>query len=299
MVTGSGGGIVIAATVDEIVDSSLTSRAMTDTVAPLSPSRYAALLRDIKKLIDDAEAASNAQKVQVYWRVGQRITAERITQRAGYHNTVLRELSDDSSIAVRTLQRAVRFNATYKKPPKDSLNWSQYRVLLECTDDAERKRLRQLAIEQGISSRDLAVMVRAHKERGDGSNTATSKHALKRPTDASYLYGVTVHNVVDGDTLDLDIDLGFRIKRGDRFRLADLDAPEAKAKGGREAKRFVLSRLLPATTIVVKTLRVDLHGRYIAHLFYSPEKLSLHDCFIQGTHLNNELIEAGHAVKVV
>lgn len=266
---------------------------MPDTVTPLAAKRYSSLLRDIQKLLAASDAADNAQKVQVYWHVGQRIDRERLTHAAGYHNSVLRELCADTEIALRTLQRAVRFHGAYKKPPTDSLTWSHYRILLECTDDTERQRLRQLAIDQQLSARQLATACNAPTE-----HVATGKHALGRPTDGSYLYAVTVHNVIDGDTLDLDIDLGFNTKRRDRFRLAAIDAPEVKQEGGREATRFLLSRLLTARTIVVKTLRVDLHGRYVAHLFYSDHKLSIHDCFTQGTHLNSELVEHGHAEKV-
>lgn len=41
-----------------------------------------------------------------------------------------------------------------------------------------------------------------------------------------YQYKATITNVVDGDTFDLDIDLGFNIHIHERVRLLDIDTPE-------------------------------------------------------------------------
>ena len=125
---------------------------------------------------------------------------------------------------------------------------------------------------------------------------------IERPTEPSYLYAATVLNVVDGDTLDLTIDLGFHTDRRGRFRLADIDAPELDTKAGRAARDFVVTRLANARTLVVKTQhaqRTDLYGRYIAHVFYSPTQVDIDACFQTGTHLNNELLDDGHAELLV
>jgi endonuclease YncB( thermonuclease family) len=72
-----------------------------------------------------------------------------------------------------------------------------------------------------------------------------------------------------------------------------MDTPE-----GRQAKAFTTKRLLAAKTVVVKTIRVDLHGRYVAHLIYSDRDVSIDTCFTEGTHLNNELVVDGYAEMV-
>lgn len=90
---------------------------------------------------------------------------------------------------------------------------------------------------------------------------------LPRPTDPGYLYRATVAQVVDGDTFDLRIDVGFDMSRNGRFRLAAVDCPELPTPEGRRARDFVYKRLLRAKTIVVKTQKTDLHGRYVTHLF--------------------------------
>ena len=52
-----------------------------------------------------------------------------------------------------------------------------------------------------------------------------------------YEYKAKILNVVDGDTFDMDIDLGFNIKIQERIRVLDLDTPE---KRGSEEKELGL-----------------------------------------------------------
>ncbi len=55
----------------------------------------------------------------------------------------------------------------------------------------------------------------------------------------TYDYAVTVARVVDGDTLDLDVDLGFYLRSRLRFRLLGIDAPERGQPGYAEAMAAV------------------------------------------------------------
>jgi micrococcal nuclease len=41
-----------------------------------------------------------------------------------------------------------------------------------------------------------------------------------------YIYSCKVLNIVDGDTIDIELDLGFNIKMKERVRLLDVDTPE-------------------------------------------------------------------------
>jgi endonuclease YncB( thermonuclease family) len=258
---------------------------------PLTPKRYAELLSDVQKLNQAAESAGTDEKVHAYWRMGRRIARERLAQDAGYHNTVLRDLAQDARVAVRTLQRAVRFHLVYPEPPAPSgLSWSHYQVLIQLATDHERARYQALAYEQNLSARHLAAAIDA------GLADATSTPPLiERPTEPSYVYAATLHHIVDGDTLILHIDLGFHVLRRQRIRLARVDAPELDTPEGRAARDFLAKRLLPAQSIVVQTRRHDRYARYVAHLFYSPRPLSIDACFTHGHHLNDELLQSGHA----
>lgn len=60
-----------------------------------------------------------------------------------------------------------------------------------------------------------------------GEATADEDH----PTEPAYLYRAEVVSVVDGDTIDVDIDLGFYIWiKKQRIRLLDIDAPEMRGE---------------------------------------------------------------------
>jgi hypothetical protein len=56
--------------------------------------------------------------------------------------------------------------------------------------------------------------------------------------------------------------------------------------------------LARAEQVVVKTVRVELHGRYVAHVFYSGDgDAAIETVFRSGGHLNEELIAAGLATR--
>ena len=59
-----------------------------------------------------------------------------------------------------------------------------------------------------------------------------------------------VTNVVDGDTIDVEIDLGFDISFSSRVRLAGIDTPESRTTDkaekilGLEAKEYIKSKII-------------------------------------------------------
>src|SRR5690606_32543956 len=57
--------------------------------APVSDKRYAALLKDVQRLLTATQVAGNDQKLKAYWQLGERIARERLAQDSGYHNSVL------------------------------------------------------------------------------------------------------------------------------------------------------------------------------------------------------------------
>ena len=58
-----------------------------------------------------------------------------------------------------------------------------------------------------------------------------------------YEYKVTVIKIIDGDTIDVDIDLGFNtILKKQRIRLFGIDTPESRTRDKEEKKRGLLSK---------------------------------------------------------
>jgi len=65
-----------------------------------------------------------------------------------------------------------------------------------------------------------------------------------------------VENVVDGDTIDVLIDLGFDILFSSRVRLAGIDTPESRTKDLKE------KALKDAKSVVIKTEKMDSSEKY-------------------------------------
>jgi micrococcal nuclease len=105
-----------------------------------------------------------------------------------------------------------------------------------------------------------------------------------------YIYRIKeIYKVVDGDTIDAAIDLGFDISLTKRIRLAGVDTPESRTsdanekKYGLESKEWLKHRCEGAKDILIKTELPDStekYGRIIGHLFINGEATSLNDQMI-------------------
>jgi len=97
-----------------------------------------------------------------------------------------------------------------------------------------------------------------------------------------YEYKAKVLKWVDGDTLLLEIDLGFYIKRTERIRLARIDTPELNSKipfQRRKAKhaRAVAKKFCPEGAVVKmksKKMRKDMYARYLAEVEYEKRNVT-------------------------
>jgi micrococcal nuclease len=110
--------------------------------------------------------------------------------------------------------------------------------------------------------------------------------SLKDP----YIYRIKqITKVVDGDTIDADIDLGFDISLTKRIRLAGIDTPESRTtdanekKYGLQSKEWLKHKVENAKDILIKTELPDStekYGRIIGHLFVNDQETSLNDQMI-------------------
>ena len=103
-----------------------------------------------------------------------------------------------------------------------------------------------------------------------------------------------VLKVVDGDTIDVIIDLGFDVSFTSRVRLAGIDTPESRTTDAREkilgleVKEYLKKALEGATDIVIRTEKADSsekYGRILGWLFINRQTDSL----------NTELVNKGYA----
>jgi len=108
-----------------------------------------------------------------------------------------------------------------------------------------------------------------------------------------YIYNAKLLRVVDADTVDVSIDLGFDIWIRERVRLRGINAPEKRTKDlnekrrGIEAESFVLNlfdQYGTEFTLITEYTRGK-YGRTIGEII-----------FPNGTSLNESLLQSGHAV---
>ncbi len=89
---------------------------------------------------------------------------------------------------------------------------------------------------------------------------------------ANYLYRAAVTKVVDGDTFDATVDLGFYVFTCVRFRLYGLDTMEINDRdpGKRvlamKAKLFMVDQVLNKQ-VILQTYKTDKYGRWLAEVF--------------------------------
>jgi len=270
----------------------------------LTDARYERLLRDLRKLIQEgrarAEQAAGRILVETYWRLGQRIAEERLTENANYGDSLMEDLAEDLAMDVDTLRKSVLFFDRYKKksPRALNLNWAHYRALLALTDEEARDFYEKEAAQQGWTRDQLLSAIEREAFEAEDSGKEKAGKKLTRPAEATYVYKAAVEKIVDGDTLILRIDLGFQVWKEQRIRLAGIDCPPIDEKKGYAAFEFVRDRLAQAPFVMVKTHQIDIYGRYVTHLFYSYTEKDKVKVFEEGRYLNQELLDKGLATLV-
>ncbi len=102
-------------------------------------------------------------------------------------------------------------------------------------------------------------------------------------------YVKKVSKVVDGDTIDVEIDLGFDISFSSRVRLAGIDTPESRTTDkiekalGLESKEYLKKAIDASKTVVIKTEKMDSsekYGRILGWLFLDGSKVSVNEQMI-------------------
>ena len=113
-----------------------------------------------------------------------------------------------------------------------------------------------------------------------------------------YEYRCTVVKIVDGDTVDVDIDLGFGIwMRNERIRLLGIDTPESRTrdkeekKYGLAAKKYLTEMLNDEGGIVLKTKKdaEGKFGRILGELWRTTDYAD--------KSINQYLVDEHHAVQ--
>ena len=104
-----------------------------------------------------------------------------------------------------------------------------------------------------------------------------------------YKYNAFVDRVVDGDTIEVSIDLGFHLTIKETLRLVDIDAFETRGDErdkGLEASLF-LQRMIERREVLIETFKEGSFGRWLAKVWYNDGNYSV--------YVNQALVDEGHA----
>lgn len=116
-----------------------------------------------------------------------------------------------------------------------------------------------------------------------------------------FQYEAKIIRVIDGDTMILDVDLGFKIRTEIDVRLAHINTPEIVNFGlnGVEdkAKMYVEAWCPPGSIVVVNISRAEKYGRWLAEILFQPGVDDRNDILLNARVLNDELVREGLAQK--
>ena len=105
-----------------------------------------------------------------------------------------------------------------------------------------------------------------------------------------YTYRVKkINRIVDGDTIDVTIDLGFNIHIDQRVRVAGIDSPEKRTRNkeekslGIDATNWMIKHLESSSDLIIKTAvegSMGKYGRVLGWLFVGTSEVSLNEKMI-------------------
>ena len=109
-----------------------------------------------------------------------------------------------------------------------------------------------------------------------------------------YEYNCKVEKIVDGDTIDVVLDLGFDILYKSRVRLYGIDTPESRTRNldekvrGKMASAFLRKAIEEGENVCIQTKLKDSRGKF---------GRVLGDVVVDGVNINQSMVDNHHAVK--
>ena len=88
-----------------------------------------------------------------------------------------------------------------------------------------------------------------------------------------YTYKAHIDSIVDGDTVDATVDVGFKMTAKLRLRLLGVNTAELHSPDPNERKKAADAKLYAAITlldqdVIIKTQKTDVFGRYLATVYF-------------------------------
>lgn len=272
--------------------------------------------------------------LETVWQSGKE--AYRISHETGKD---YKTLNEDVDAAPGTLQKHARFYRLYPdgyvaefdgKP----VAWSHYTAVLYVRNKEARDFYVQTAARAGWSSHELRRRIHNNyyeNRRHPADTAAKGTAALTDKNQRLFTYAAKLLRVVDGDTLELEIDVGFNTWMRHKVRLRGIDCPETGTRKGDKATAFVDALLRPraklsgrksrvsvpaneikpseemipverapdpSPLVVIRSYKSEKFGRYLVDLWYLPGETDREEILRSGKLLNQILLDAKLAEKV-
>ena len=115
-----------------------------------------------------------------------------------------------------------------------------------------------------------------------------------------YEYKATVISVTDGDTVRLNIDLGFNVTINTPIRLMGINAPEVNTVAGKVAKTYLKELLPVGTSVTLRSYKdkTEKYGRILGTIMveFNDTAAPLHKRIVVDGNINNHMVSKGYAV---
>lgn len=244
-----------------------------------------------------------------------------------------KQIAKDLGYSPTNLDRYSQFYRAFPEPTGEidgkPLTLSHYIAVLSLRGKDEREFYLKQAVAQGWSSSEIRKRVVTNFYETSRAGEIVPRK-LKTALRCLYIYMADVLNVIDGDTLLLNIDVGFQIKMELKVRLYGINCPELGTKTGEKAKQFVideLSKCVPSEVpgsrvseltglknesnntssrnpltqplVAVQTHKVaEKYGRYLVDVYYLPGETKRETIVKDGIWLNQLLVDKKLAVII-
>ena len=278
----------------------------------LPDKAYSKLLEDLRDIRRRTEQATisvmNVAIARGYWEMGKRLSQDDLLNEKS-KRTILTRLAVDLGLEYTFLTRIIKFYKLWPQQcPVDTcpnINWSHYKRLLSIHDENARTFYLIEANDNKWNTRQLVLKIKSDfyeeqkslsEEIAQRDETITREvPMLRRRGERLYVYSAAIEKIIDGDTLMLNIDLGFDVWKRQRIRLRGIDTAELGTPEGNAAKAYVEERLRGVIRVVIQTVKMDIYGRYVCDLFYLRGETDKEKIIREGTFLNQELLDHGLA----
>ena len=102
-----------------------------------------------------------------------------------------------------------------------------------------------------------------------------------------WIVPAVVNRIIDGDTIEVTLDLGWGLYKKDHVRFVGINCPEKNTPEGIAARDYLLKYTILGENVMIHSHKLDKYGRCLATVMLGD------------INLNNLMIESGHAKEYV